>query len=533
MSGTPTAERLKNFKNKGKDSEELRRRRNEVNVELRKKTKEDALSKRRNVCLDGSFDGPTSPSQDKSGQPAPLPSLEEIRHGIFSDQPGNQYIFTQAARKILSRERNPPIDTLIECGVIPRMVEFLQKNEDPSLQFESAWALTNIASGTSEQTKAVVNAGAVPHFVALLSSSDRNVCEQAVWALGNIAGDGPAMRDYTIENGIIPPLLAIANNNIIQENGENSSQNNSFMRNVTWTISNLCRNKNPAPSVYVVRALLPTLYQLTMHTDNEVLADACWALSYLTDGTNEKIQEVVNSGVVPNLVKLLCSGNLQVVTPSLRSLGNIVTGSDVQTDAVVNAGALLKFGDLLRHPKMNIVKEAAWTISNITAGNTEQIQKVIDAEVVLPLVNVLRAGDFKAQKEAAWAVTNLTSGGTIQQIVALCESGALKPMCDLLDASDERTVCVILDGINNILSAAQKQGEVDKVAAVIEECEGLDKIENLQTHENEEVYQKALEIIDTFFTEGDDEENEAPKEQFTFSQPQSAATNGNSDKISF
>ena len=74
-------------------------------------------------------------------------------------------------------------------------------------------------------------------------------------------------------------------------------------------------------------------------------------------------------------------------------------------------------------------------------------------------------------------------------------------MCDLLDASDERTVCVILDGINNILAAAEKQGEVDKVAAVIEECDGLDKIENLQTHENEEVYQKSLEIIDTFFTE--------------------------------
>ncbi|KAL2507586.1 Importin subunit alpha-1 [Forsythia ovata] len=481
------------------DAEEGRRRREDNMVEIRKNRREESLLKKRREGLQAQQFQPTVniPQVDKK-----LESLPEMIAGVWSNDGVLELEATTQFRKLLSIERNPPIEEVIQSGVVPRFVEFLARDDYPQLQFEAAWALTNIASGTSDNTKVVIDHGAVPIFVRLLSSPSDDVREQAVWALGNVAGDSPKCRDLVLSYGALMPLLAQFND----------KAKLSMLRNATWTLSNFCRGK-PQPQFEQVKPALLALAHLIHTNDEEVLTDACWALSYLSDGTNDKIQAVIEAGVCPRLVELLLHPSPSVLIPALRTVGNIVTGDDIQTQVIIENRALPCLLNLLtQNYKKSIKKEACWTISNITAGNKDQIQAVIEAGIISPLVQLLQNAEFEIKKEAAWAISNATSGGTHEQIKFLVHEGCIKPLCDLLVCPDPRIVTVCLEGLENILKvgeAEKNQGNTEDVnifAQMIDDAEGLEKIENLQSHDNNEIYEKAVKILETYWLEEEDEQ---------------------------
>lgn len=96
---------------------------------------------------------------------------------------------------------------------------------------------------------------------------------------------------------------------------------------------------------------------------------------------------------------------------------------------------------------------------------------------------------------------------------------------------------VALEGVENILRVGKIDAQddpqhINSFADLVEQCKGLDFLEALQQHENEDIYRKAMLILQTYFEQDEDDgsagpqtQTEAGGTQFTFGQaPQGGNT---------
>jgi hypothetical protein len=238
-------------------------------------------------------------------------------------------------------------------------------------------------------------------------------------------------------------------------------------------------------------------------------------LSYISDGSSQQIGAVIATGCVPKLVDML--GQMELVQPALRALGNIVTGTDEQTEVALTAGCLKPMQILATDPKKIIRKETMWMLSNITAGNHRQIGQVIEMDLIPRAMELLQAGDWDVKKEATWVVANAVVGGTPDQVGYLVQQGAIQGLCSILDVNDSAVVETVLDALEAILKVG-KMGPDERTlqyfTSVVEQCDGLSKIEALQDDQNENIYNKAVRILTTYFGAEDvDETGELPAVQ--------------------
>jgi hypothetical protein len=485
----------------GFDPEKQTEHKQAKEIELRRQQRHDQTSQRRNI-----------PSMDRDWikvgeiyKPVyTLEDLSELMQAACSADDSKLLYAAQGFRKLLSNAVNTPIQQVIDLGVVPLFLEWTQRFEFSQLQYEACWILTNISAGNSLQTQTIIEKGAVPILLQLLSSSNATVREQAVWTLGNIAGDSSTCRDIILQyNGLA--LLA--------QVGE-ATDRPSLERNVYWSISNLCRGKPPPKFELIRGAILILAKCIKNQTAPELLADCLYSLAAVSEGNDEKVQAVIDSGILPWVIQMLSHHINSVAHAALKTIGNVAQGSEHQTQLIIELGVLTSIYQLLGSSKRNVVKEAVWTCSNMSAGSKEQLDALFAAGIFPRIVNILMNYDVEVKKEAAWAICNAVAASTPEQVAALVQANAIEALCGLMkmhSTSHQVTgdiLLILMQGLNFFLKCGQQhfcEGGVNPFVVIVEESGGLKVLEDLQSHPNPSVYQKALGLLENYFDLEEDE----------------------------
>jgi importin subunit alpha-1 len=310
----------------------------------------------------------------------------------------------------------------IRAALVPIFVKFLLKTDHRRFQYEAAWALTNITSGTTEDTQLVIDCGAVPLLVEMLKSNhDPEYIDAAVWVLGNIMGDSPKARDLVLEYGVVPIFCDILLNK------EEKRVYSPLVKTVTWAVANIYR-KTPRPPLFVAELIVKPVLKALQSADVDVVKECCWTLSYISEGEFPFVELLINAGtlsvLINDVVPRFFSRSL-VIRPIVRILGSVAAGTTEQTQAVLDSNPLPALLQLLDCPIPIIAKEICWTLSNITAGTEIQLYSLLESNILPKIISLTRSNNTDIRKEALWVIANILDDTTTVEKTTQVREGSI------------------------------------------------------------------------------------------------------------
>ena len=242
--------------------------------------------------------------------------------------------------------------------------------------------------------------------------------------------------------------------------------------------------------------------------NQDILTDILWALSYLSDfdGDQIMINYVMSTGVTHSLVKILNDPSIKINRlPLVRIIGNFLVGTSDQAQYVIDTPGFMKgIKNLLNCGSKSLRREACWVVSNIAAGSQDQISLLMkNATILNQVIGYASEDHWEVRSNALWTIINIcTSDSRSCHIDALIRSGGLEPLIEVLsvETAEANLLCGALDAIKNV---CETSSEFVKIVY----DDGAEKIEDLQKHRSHEVYSKAVNILETFFS-GEEVEDE-------------------------
>lgn len=443
-----------------------------------------------------------------------VPEEQMLVEALRTAATGQSFAALCGLRKALARPR-PAIQGVLRCGGAELLVATLRStNLSSAGKAEAAWCLVQLASGSSAQTKQLVQAGACAAALEVLqlhSAESSQLCDFLLQLLANVGGDVDcSFRDGLLDSDIVNILghLFAKMPDFTWTNLERCE----VLRSFTWLMATLCRGTT-APKLEKVDCAFDFFAQVLHGTaDAEMLSNALWGLCYLLEakedtdrclraarmlsaGFDELSQAPEPHPLLQQVVHCLRSpGDWRCPLPSaaLRLAGILVELSEPSfTDALLSAGLLgALHADLVdAYAPLQVRRDAAWVLANVAAGNLAQAQRLAEQP---GLAEALCDQQTKeVAQECSWAILNLLKHGP--------------DMFTRLGI--HRVLGVLLNALHSEAEASLQQAAMEQLELLMQqltpEASGLvAKLQVLSRSPDKAVLSKAQFLLRNFFPHG-------------------------------
>ena len=430
--------------------------------------------------------------------------LKEIFIAFNSNDIEQKYRGLVGLRKILCMN-NSPIQLILDMNILPNIIQLLD-NSPVEFIYEALWCLINISAGSENQVNKIKYLGGIDKIIELLDHNMNEIKDLAIWNIESFCLDSPKIKNYFLHKKVLNKIITILSVN---------NDENIIMR-CLCVIKNLIKNYennieegkvNLTKIVNLVsKAIISIKYNKENKDIRELYYNCLYILSYLSEKLNECKNALLENGVLPYIIELIRKTNddndLFIVLGCLKIMGNIIAGNANQTQKLLDYNIYDILKKFMFHQNKRIKKEINWIVSNIAAGTERNIMDLIDNGFFPLICQIFKNENKDIKIEAIWTLCNFSQIKNNDYIKILLNQGLLEVICECLKSEESKDVAISLEALYNLLEFGQKNSSDGNnfIAFQIEKMGLITVLENLQFHRNETIYEKALKLIETFFS---------------------------------
>ncbi|GJX73743.1 ARM repeat protein interacting with ABF2-like protein [Tanacetum coccineum] len=323
---------------------------------------------------------------------------------------------TKRSIQILSElaKNEDNVNLLLGCGIVPALVKHLQEPQWPN---EAVIGFDEFATCSRPLEYEAEKASAFT--IGLL----------AIKVIEALCSNEPEHQHLIVDAGALPHLVALLKRH---RDNRNSRAVNGVIRKAADAITNLAHENGSVKTRVRVEGGIPPLVELLESSDAKVQRAAAGALRTLAFKNDENKTQIVDHNALPTLVLMLQSEDTGIHYEAVGVIGNLVHSSPKIKMDVLQAGALQPVIKLLSSTCSESQREAALLLGQFAAADTDSKVHIVQRGAVGPLLEMLKSPEAQLREMSAFALGRLAQDTHNQAGIA--HSGGIVPLLKLLDS---------------------------------------------------------------------------------------------------